>query len=228
MRSGAHHAAGQFVRKLCRRDVEHARDVTICDQALHCLPTGAGRVKDHNLEAVFLENPSSLGHARGRDSEHRGGDQRSDFYGSNFLPFDHAGESRRRIPQYPPRQNVEPGNVHHGMNHRNVFGPDVGPGVSRGQGGNHDLRKSHGQRPHRRGTDCRACGPPKGYQAVDSSFVIKAPNYHRSPGCHGRHASAAILLGQEVAQLPPSSQGDFLAADVGWKCRLAQNAGVDH
>ena len=127
-----------------------AGDEAVLDERLHRLPAGAGRVEDEHLVAELLEPLAGRGHAGRRDAEHRRPDQRLRRRPSRRTaasPCPAIG-GRRRSPG-SAGDLVDAGDVDDGVHHRHVDRADVGPGVARGDGRDHQLRHADRQRAHR-------------------------------------------------------------------------------
>jgi len=126
IRPGREHPADQFVGQFGRGDVEHPREHAVIDQRLHRQPACAGGVEHQHFVASFLEHLPCSVDTRSGHAKHGGCDQRTIVLARNIARQAHeTGHGPHRLVEHRSRHSVEPGDIHNGVEHQNVFGAHV-------------------------------------------------------------------------------------------------------
>ena len=146
-----------LVRELGGREVQHTGDESFTNERLHGLSAIAGRMEDQDLTARALQRLSRALDARGRHAEHRRGHQRFVVRVRLRSRIGHEARHRpSRLREHLPAHAVDAGDVHHRVEHEDVFVAHELPHHARRERADHHFRHAERQRPHRRRRDGRS------------------------------------------------------------------------
>ena len=169
------------------------------------------------------------GHAGRGDSEHRRGHQRP-VGGDRLrrLP-DHPGHGPGRLGQNQAADPVQARDVHHRIQHQDVFVADVLPDLAGGERADHQLGHADRQAAHGRGADGGAGRPAQGQHAVQLAAGMGLGHQPRRAGRGQRHRRAPVVPLLQFRQRGPGGLEHGFPRHFARERRLAQAARVhDH
>ena len=233
--AGGEDAAAQLIRPLGGGHVEGTLDEAVLDEALHRLPAGAGGVEHQHLVALPLEDGSRGVDQLGGVAEHARGQQRL-FGGlacrlgveAHLLGrLDGAADGAGGVGQHRPRQPVDAGDVDDRVHHRDVLGPDVGAGVPRGDGRDHQLRHADRQGAHGAGADRGPGRAADRDDAVEPALGAQPRRDDRRAARHRLHGRGLVAGAAQIVEAGAAGLGDRARRHVGRRGRVGQDADVD-
>ena len=226
--SGAEEAPDVLVRELGGRDVQHAGNDAFADQRLHGLSAIAGRVKDQHLTARALQRLTRALDARRRHAEHRRGHQRFVVRLRFRSRIGHEARHRPgRLREHFPAHAVDAENVHHRVEHEDVFVAHELPHRAGGERAHHHFRDAERQRPHGRRGDRR---PRRSAQTKDARHFAPRVRLPCEPcrACGGlRHGLATVGSRPHRVDRRLRQLEDPLSRHIGSGRRRPEGADID-
>ena len=148
-------------------------------------------------------------------------------HGLGWAGRHHATNGPGRLGQDHARQPVDARHIHHAGHHHNILHADIGRRVAASQRGDHELRKTHGQRAHGRRANGRAAATAQRDHSVDLSVALQPRQHQRSGASHQGHRLATIPASDHCGQVGTGLAGHLFARDLGLQRRRAERAHID-